>query len=619
MTPAATGTGAGAPVSVDAADGAHRRSARVDRLVALALALVAALSLQMASRSLGVPRDEVIYFNAAEQQIAYYGELLTELGRGRLRALGDARLIDRYFASNREHPPLMKTLFGLSWRLLHRCDCPRETGLHPLVYPQRHRTLGLLTGSQAMRLPSHLLWGVLVGAVYLFGARWRGRLAGLAAAALVFLMPRTFFHAQLACFDAPVAALIFLITWAYLRAQQSGTRRWAVTAGGLLGLGLLTKHNTYFLPPVLLGHALWVRRGLLAEARAASGRARILGLVRYVLQPWAVAMAILGPVLLFVGWPHLWPSPARRFAEYVAFHLHHVHYNIEYLGRNYNLPPYPWHYVPVMTLFTVPVTTLGLAALGLRSLSRRPGDAGGPAPVDPCATGLLVVLGLAWPMLVIMRPGTPIFGAEKHWMPAMPFLALLAGAGLRWALAQARAGLDGALRLTRTTALGLSAAVLVLVLLPPLLETRRSHPYGLSHYNVLAGGPTGAATRGMNRQFWGYAARGVWPFLNSRPPLPSGGARAVYFHDASLQLPVAQREGLLRRDVYDAGIEEPGVRASETAMVVLERHFNKYEYWIWDAYGTTQPSYVLTHEGVPLVTVYERPEPRPVAGAGRAP
>lgn len=619
MTPAATGTPADA--GADADQDARRRGVWADRLVALVLALAAALSLQLASRSLGVPRDEVIYFNAAEQQIAYYGELLTELGRGRLRALGDARLIDRYFASNREHPPLMKTLFGLSWRLLHRCDCPRETGLHPLVYPQRHRTLGLLAGSQAMRLPSHILWGLLVGAVYLFGARWRGRLLGLAAAALVFLMPRTFFHAQLACFDAPVAALIFLVTWAYLRAQQSGRRRWAVTAGVLFGLGLLTKHNTYFLPPVLLGHALWLRRGVLAEARAATGRARIAGLARYVLQPWAVAMAILGPALLLVGWPHLWPSPARRFAEYVAFHLHHVHYNIEYLGRNYNLPPYPWHYVPVMTLFTVPVTTLGLAALGLRSLSRRPGDAApdGSASEDPCATGLLVVLGLLWPMLVIMRPGTPIFGAEKHWMPAMPFLALLAGAGLCWALAQARAGLDGALRPTQAMARGLSAAVLVLVLLPPLCETRRSHPYGLSHYNVLAGGPTGAATRGMNRQFWGYAARGVWPFLNSRPPLPSGGARAVYFHDASLQLPVAQREGLLRRDVYDAGIEEPGVRASETAMVVLEKHFNKYEYWIWDAYGTTQPSYVLTHEGVPLVTVYERPEQRPAASAGRAP
>lgn len=153
----------------------------------------------------------------------------------------------------------------------------------------------------------------------------------------------------------------------------------------------------------------------------------------------------------------------------------------------------------------------------------------------------------------------------------------------------------------------LGAALVAFLLLAPALEVRRSLPYGLSHYNVLAGGPAGAATLGMNRQFWGYSARWAWPFLNGRP----GSGAAVYFHDASLQVPVGQREGQLRRDVFDAGLEEPGVRNSDVAMVVLEKHFNKYEYWIWDAYGTTRPSYVLSHEGVPLVPVYERPASAP--------
>ena len=42
-------------------------------------------------------------------------------------------------------------------------------------------------------------------------------------------------------------------------------------------------------------------------------------------------------------------------------------------------------------------------------------------------------------------------------------------------------------------------------------------------------------------------------------------------------------------------------------MVIHEKHFNKYEYWIWDFYGTARPSLVLDDEGVPIVTVYERP------------
>jgi hypothetical protein len=72
---------------------------------------------------------------------------------------------------------------------------------------------------------------------------------------------------------------------------------------------------------------------------------------------------------------------------------------------------------------------------------------------------------------------------------------------------------------------------------------------------------------------------------------------------------MSQLDGFLRRDIADAGMEEPGVRSSTAAMVMHEKHFNKYEYWIWDAYGTTKPSYVVTHLGVPLCTVYERPRP----------
>ena len=69
---------------------------------------------------------------------------------------------------------------------------------------------------------------------------------------------------------------------------------------------------------------------------------------------------------------------------------------------------------------------------------------------------------------------------------------------------------------------------------------------------------------------------------------------------------MSEKDGLLRRDLRDTGLEEPGVRASDMALVIHEKHFNKYEHWIWDAYGKTRPAAVLTHEGVPLVTLYTR-------------
>ncbi len=573
------------------------RARALDVGLALVFFVLTTTTLQLASRSEGFARDEGYYFRAAENHAAYYEELLSRLRRGDVKAVRDRSLIDRYFSYNNEHPPLMKTLFGLSWRVFHRCNCPAEAGLHPISYANRHRTLGLLKNGEAMRLPSHALAGALVAAVFLIGRRAFGRAGAVAAAGLAILAPRHFFHAELSCFDAPVTAMLGVTTWAYLRAQQTSRWRWAIAAGVLFGLSLSTKHNAFFLPPLLLGHALWLRRDLLREEPGNQTTTRQRWL-RYLFQPWALAMATIGPLVYVLSWPYLWFETVRRFTWYVSFHLHHVHYNIEYLGTNYNRPPYPWHYVPVMTLLTMPVVTLLLAATGIAVWRFRREQLVEPIPKDERAGGELplIVLSALWPMLIIMRPGTPIFGAEKHWLPSVPFVALLAGAAVAFLVRQVS-------REPRWQRL-LSPLIVLLALTPAALSVSRSHPYGLSHYNVLAGGPVGAANLGMNRQFWGYSVRGVMPYLN-RALAPH---TSVYFHDANwFQLQMSQLDVFFRRDVSDSGMEEPGVRNSSAALVIHEKHFNKYEYWIWDAYGTTKPSYVLTHLGVPLCTVYERP------------
>lgn len=600
--------------------GSARRLQRVDGLCALLLCLLATLSLAVASRSLGFTRDEGYYFAAAENHVGYIEASLQGLRSGQPLAFADRAFIDRWLGYNSEHPPLMKTLFGVSWRLLHRCQCPQESGLHSLPYASRHRTLGLMSQSAAMRLPTQVLAGLLVAAVYLFGALSLSRLAGLVAAALTLLQPRLFFHSQLACFDAPVTAFIFLTTLAYLWAILATDRRQRIRRGIVFALvlaaAMLTKHNTFFLPPILLLHWLYLQRGNLVRRadRVASGASRWA----WLLPPWALCAATITPLVYLAGWPYLWPSPVARFLSYVGFHLHHVHYNIEYLGVNYNRPPYPWHYVPLMTLFTVPVTTLLLSLLGLLWLARRSaqspqaaaGSANEESPADASALTAvslpnvapvaLILLSLAWPIAVIMRPGTPIFGAEKHWLPAVPFLALLAGAGVQWAM-------DRLPTLTRLSPRALryaTAALVLLVTAPAAIEVSRSHPYALTHYNALSGGPRGAADLGMNRHFWGYAVRGLYPALNAQArPLAS-----IYFHDANWNmLQMSMKDGLLRRDLRDSGIEEPGVRAADLGLVLHERHFNKYEYWLWDAFGSTRPLAVATHEGVPVATLYARP------------
>ncbi|HYU15114.1 MAG TPA: hypothetical protein VEL05_03560, partial [Candidatus Acidoferrum sp.] len=122
-----------------------------------------------------------------------------------------------------------------------------------------------------------------------------------------------------------------------------------------------------------------------------------------------------------------------------------------------------------------------------------------------------------------------------------------------------------------------------------------------------AGGARGGAELGMNRQFWGVSARGVLPYLDENAaPAPGQPPVPVYTHDASPAWGLYQRLGLLRPGLPDAGHEAQGIARSRVALVIHERHFARHDYLIWSAYGTVQPAYVLTFDGVPLVSVYVR-------------
>jgi hypothetical protein len=157
----------------------------------------------------------------------------------------------------------------------------------------------------------------------------------------------------------------------------------------------------------------------------------------------------------------------------------------------------------------------------------------------------------------------------------------------------------------------LAVALAALVATAALAETVAAHPYGLSHYNALAGGPRGAADRGMNRQFWGVSARGVLPHLNELARrAPGGKALPVYTHDASPAWGLYRSLGLLAPNLPDAGHEVSGIARSSIAIVIHELHFARHDYLVWQSYGTVQPEYVLTVDGVPLVSVYVRPGAR---------
>jgi len=84
--------------------------------------------------------------------------------------------------------------------------------------------------------------------------------------------------------------------------------------------------------------------------------------------------------------------------------------------------------------------------------------------------------------------------------------------------------------------------------------------------------------------------------------LPQGGS--VFIHDTAWPS--------WEMMVQDHRVNE-SVRAgyapadSDLSIVHHELHMNEVDYQIWQAYQSPATFYVLTHDGVPIVSVYRRP------------
>jgi 4-amino-4-deoxy-L-arabinose transferase-like glycosyltransferase len=445
----------------------------------------------------------------------------------------------------------------------------------------------------AMRLPAQVIAGFGVALLFLVAAAWGGTFAGLLAAGGFILLPHVWFHAGLHAFDVPVAVAMLAVVLMWRRALVD--RRAGVLLGVVLGVAIAVKHNALFLGPLLALHYY----GCLVLGRVRDGhrieKAQLLPLP-------LVSMAVIAPLVAFALWPWLWSDPWTRVLEYFEFHREHAYYNMEFLGRNYNQPPMPMSYPAVMTWATVPACLLVLAAIGAMLTIRGEFTRTGESPAASTASwtrplpdpwrrhdGLLFT-GLAlFPLVLISLPSTPIFGGTKHWITAYPFLALLAA--LAWTKLWAR--------MRSAERRRFEPAAVALCLAPALFATIDGHPYGLSQYAPLVGGPRGAAELGLNRGFWGTAIAPALPRLAET----LRGADRVYVHDVhEAALHQYRREGR-----WPAELTVVPITRANAGLLFHERHMATYELQLWDRLGTTAPVQVLVLDGVPLTSVYAEP------------
>jgi hypothetical protein len=233
----------------------------VDRGITFMLAFATVAWLLAVEGGQGFGRDEGQYFRAGERYWGWFEELGENLARGQIARSFSASGIDHYWSDNApDHPVIMKTLYGLSWRAFHRCSCTGPArSLHPIPVHGRHATLPLFArDSTAFRFPAILFSALLVAMVWRFARGFLPRPAAAAAAVLTLAQPHYFFHAQISCFDGPITTMAFAVGFAYWKSLRDP--RWGLAAGAVFGVALGVKHNAWLMPIFLVPHYLWMRR-----------------------------------------------------------------------------------------------------------------------------------------------------------------------------------------------------------------------------------------------------------------------------------------------------------------------------------------------------------------------
>lgn len=378
-------------------------------------------------------------------------------------------------AYNPDHPPLGRLWLGV-FHDISRAVAPVDSGDNPFV------TIHARAGSA-------FAFALTVFLVGVFAARRWGSLAGVASSISLAVMPRLFGHAHLASLETfmgltwTVAILGTLHLWA--RRDESTSRdaatsdsnvgqanvavkseppgdKASILCGLFIGLALLTKMQAVLLPPLLTVWAFWHWR--LSAFR-----------------PLAVC-GITTAVVFVIGWPWLWLDLPGHLTEYFGRTTGRVSLNVWYLGQVFKDVELPWHYPWVMTLVTVPVGILLLAAVGLWRARRRILN-------DP--TTSLIIGSIIAPLVLFSLPGVAVYDGARLFLVAFPGIALLAGCGVssvcEWLIAR---------KLPYIPVLGV-------LLAGQLAGVVTTTPYFLSYYNAAVGGTSGAKQLGFEVSYWG--------------------------------------------------------------------------------------------------------------------
>jgi 4-amino-4-deoxy-L-arabinose transferase-like glycosyltransferase len=361
----------------------------------------------------------------------------------------DRSVVDRVFRDNAEHPPLGRWLLGIASELGEPIEVlwkgPDPTGHYVL----------------AGRLAPAIAFAALLSLVTLVAGRRWGPPAGAAAGFALLAMPRVFAHAHLAALDTFLSLFWTLALIAGDRALRTKRPVAAMAAAAAVwALALLTKIHAWFLWPIL---TVWACM-LLPPRRALAA-----------ISVWAA----VGVSLYALGWPWLWYDSWHRLGAYWGTGVARSSIVVQYFGQVVADRDVPWHYPWFYFAVTVPIGLLALGAVGVaRGWRERRADL---FPLLLVAT-ILVFLGL-------FSTRIPVYDGERLFLHVFPAWALVVGYGFGWLWDR---------RLNSRMGRVMLGGFLII----QLYGTLALHPFGLSYYNALIGGLSGAERLGLELTYW---------------------------------------------------------------------------------------------------------------------
>jgi hypothetical protein len=457
----------------------------------------------------------------------------------------------------------------------------------------------------ARRMASVIEFGLTITMGFHFLARRYGVWVGLVAAGSLLTMPRL--HGQAHLIDTDIPGLLLWVATAlafWKGVTEPQARRWRVAVGILLGLCFVEKLSAVMvlvplLAWLLAGHlrrafgraasrldwidailttgvmvaplvlafqqiqilqqrfpppistdlfvdrpasdwtgvllavplGIWLIRRLLGRLFPRSG---LWGTERPALETWTAILAF-APFVAWLGNPAWWRETLPRLAHYYTLSNQRrgalPDIQIIYFGQVYEYS-LPWQNAWVLMGITVPAAILGAAVLGLLWAFKR---------IHRDKLPLYFLIHLTT-LPVIRMFDTPAHDGVRLFLPAFYFLAAFAGWGTIWladGLARKARARVGLMRLVASgIVVGSAAGALIGV-----------HPYELSYYNELIGGPRGAWERGFELSYWYDAFNGpVMRELNVR--LPQGAEVDFLNHKSNtITFQELQTLGALRRDI----------------------------------------------------------------------